>query len=384
MSQQWDAIVVGLGAMGSAAVWHLAQRGARVLGIEQFSRGHDRGSSHGGSRIIRFAYFEHPDYVPLLRRSDVLWKEIETRSGEKLVHRCGVLYGGMHSSEVIAGVKHSSQLHGIAIESIDTAKIGDRFPAFANCSEPIDEFLFEPNAGFVRPERAICAMLDDAQRNGAVLREGEAVQEWRERGEWVEVTAGGVTHRARELVLCPGAWTQELARTIDVPLVNTRQVIGWITPREPTRGDSQVMPAFFLERENGVPIYGVPMASDQGTPSGIKVGFHGGGEECVADSIDRVVRLDEVKAIEAAFARAAPSVAGAVTASSVCMYTNTPDGHFVIDRMPGCQGISIACGFCGHGFKFAPVVGEILADFVMHGKTDLPADFLKRKRFAQD
>ena len=193
----------------------------------------------------------------------------------------------------------------------------------------------------------------------------------------------GVIHPITCRVLTSGTSIVR-ARTIDVPLVNTRQVIGWITPREPTLGDSQVMPAFFLERENGVPIYGVPMAGDQGTPSGIKVGFHGGGEECAADSIDRVVRLDEVKEIEAAFARAAPSVAGAVTASSVCMYTNTPDGHFVIDRMPGCQRTSIACGFCGHGFKFAPVVGEILADLAMHGQTDLPADFLRQKRFAQD
>ncbi|MDA0215246.1 MAG: N-methyl-L-tryptophan oxidase [Planctomycetota bacterium] len=384
MSQQWDVIVVGMGAMGSAAVWHLARRGKRVLGIEQFSRGHDRGSSHGGSRIIRFAYFEHSDYVPLLQRSDMLWKEIEKRSGEKLVHRCGVLYGGVHSSEVIAGVKHSSQLHGIPIESINPAQIGSRFPAFAKCSEPIEEFLFEPNAGFVRPERAICAMLDDAQRNGAVLREGQAVQEWRERGEGVEVTAGGVTHLARELVLCPGAWTHELAQAINVPLVNTRQVIGWITPREPTRGDSQVMPAFFIERENGVPMFGVPMASDQGSPSGIKVGFHGDGQECFADSIDRVVRRDEMTAIEAAFARAAPGVAGAVTASSVCMYTNTPDGHFIIDRIPGCQRTTIACGFCGHGFKFAPVVGEILADLAQMGETKLPADFLRRKRLMRD
>lgn len=384
MSQQWDAIVVGMGAMGSAALWHLARRGARVLGIEQFSRGHDRGSSHGGSRIIRFAYFEHSDYVPLLRRSSELWSELEQRSGSKLIHSCGVLYGGVHASEVIAGVKQSSQLHGIAIESIDPAQISNRFPAFAKCAEPIDEFLFEPNAGFVRPERAICAMLDDAQRNGAIIREGEIVQEWRESGESVEVTAGGVTHLARELVLCPGAWTPELARAIDVPLVNTRQVIGWITPREPARGESHAMPAFFMERENGVPIYGIPMASDQGTPSGIKVGFHGAGQVCDPNTIDRVVRADEILALERAFARAAPGVAGAVTASSVCMYTNTPDGHFVIDRMPGFQRTSIACGFCGHGFKFAPVVGEILADLAMNGRTDLPADFLLRKRFGRD
>lgn len=384
MSRQWDVIVVGMGAMGSATVWQLARRGVRVLGIEQFSRGHDRGSSHGGSRIIRYAYFEHPDYVPVLRRANVLWGELEQASKTKLVHYCGVLYGGMFASEVLAGVKHSAQTHGIRIESIEPARIGDRFAAFEKCAEPIHEFLFEPHAGFVRPERAIGAMCADAERNGAIIREGTAVEDWRESADFVEVTAGGITEQARALVLCPGAWTPELARTLDVPLVNTRQVMGWITPRELARGESHAMPAFFLEREAGVPIYGVPMAADQGMPTGIKVGFHGDGQVCTADLIDRVVRVDETRAIESAFARAAPGVAGAVTASAVCMYTNTPDGHFIIDRLPGSQRTAIACGFCGHGFKFAPVVGEILADMALQGETDLPVDFLRSKRFSRD
>ena len=371
-----------MGAMGSAAVWHLARRGMRVLGIEQFSRGHNRGSSHGGSRIIRNAYFEHSNYVPLLRRSDVLWNELEERSGAKLIHRCGLLYGGLHASEVIAGVRHSALLHGIQFESIEPAKISNRFPAFAKYAEPIEEFIFEPHAGFVRPERAICAMLADAEENGAIVREGAAVDHWHERADFVEVTAGGITECADALVLCPGAWTPELARELNVPLVNARQVIGWITPYESRQDESNAMPAFFMEREGGASMYGVPTASDQGMPSGIKVGFHGDGQECTADSIDRVVRAEEISAIEKAFARAAPSLAGAVTASTVCMYTNTPDGHFVIDRMPRLRRTSIACGFCGHGFKFAPVVGEILADLAMRGETNLPADFLRQNRFA--
>ncbi len=381
MSPQWDVIVVGVGAMGSAAIWQLQRRGLRVLGIERFSRGHARGSSHGGSRIFRFAYFEHSDYVPLLRRADSHWIELEQTSEQRLLHRCGVLYGGKVGSEVIAGVKHSAKTHGIAIESIAREAIESRFPAFSNCAEPIGEFLFEPNAGFVRPERAICAMIAQSERLGAVVRENTIVSGWRENGDCVEVDAGGVTECAKNLVLCPGAWTADLARSLDVPLVNSRQVIGWITPDQLRHSDAGSMPAFFIERESGAPMYGIPMVADQGSPTGIKIGFHGAGDPCHPNSVDRVVRGDELRSMEVAFARVAPGVAGAVTNSAVCMYTNTPDEHFIIDRMPGTDRVSIACGFCGHGFKFAPVIGEILADLVVHGETSLPIHFLRRNRF---
>lgn len=380
MSREWDAIVVGLGAMGAAALWHLARRGARVLGIERFSRGHDRGSSHGGSRIIRYAYFEHPDYVPLLRRSGELWTELERASQSKLVHQSGVLYGGMRGSEVLAGVKASANQHRIALESIDPHRIGDRFAAFAKCAEPIDEFLFEPGAGFIRPERAICAMIEQAELHGAVVRESTTVESWHESAECAEVVVQGESLRARAIILCPGAWTAEVARSLGVALINTRQVIAWITPHEHDRADARVMPAFFIERESGAAMYGVPMSPDQQSPLGIKVGFHGDGAVCHPDSLDRQVRAQEIDLMDRAVARVMPGVAGSVTDSAVCIYTNTLDGHFIIDRMPGSQRTSIACGFCGHGFKFAPVVGEVLADFAMRGSTALPIDFLRIDR----
>ena len=383
MSRQWDVIVLGLGAMGSAALWQLAQRGARVLGIEQFSRGHDRGSSHGDSRIIRYAYFEHPDYVPLLRRSGALWRELETSSRVKLLHECGVLYGGLRGSEVIEGVKRSARMHGLQLDSIAPTLIGSRFPAFARCQEPIDEFVFEPHAGFVRPELAIRAMLSQAESHGASVRESTQVTAWRELPEWVEVDAAGTTERASALVLCAGAWTNGIAQSVDVSLVNTRQVIGWITPQIRTRGDERELPAFFLERQGGAPLYGIPMASDQSAPLGIKVGLHGDGEPCDPNALDRVVRPDEFTLIEEAFARAAPGAAGSMTDSAVCMYTNTDDGHFVIDKMPGSERVSIGCGFCGHGFKFAPVVGEILADLATHGEMRHDVGFLRRQRFSK-
>lgn len=381
MPQEWDVIVVGLGAMGSAALWHLAQRGARVLGIERFSRGHDRGSSHGGSRIIRYAYFEHPNYVPLLQRSKELWTELERASHIKLVHQSGVLYGGLRGSEVLAGVKSSAMQHRIALESIDPQRIGDRFAAFAQCAEPIEEFLFEPGAGFIRPERAICAMIEQAELHGAVVREGMTVESWHESAQCAEVVVQGELLRAREIILCPGAWTAQLARSLGVTLSNTRQVIAWVTPHQHESADVQVMPAFFIERESGAAIYGVPMANDQQLPLGIKVGFHGDGAICHPDSLDRQVREQEIESMVRAVARVMPGVAGSITDSAVCMYTNTTDGHFIIDRMPGSRRTSIACGFCGHGFKFAPVVGEVLADFAMRGESALPIDFLRIDRF---
>ncbi len=377
----WDVIVVGLGAMGSAALWQFAKRGARVLGIEQYELAHAHGSSHGGSRIFRTAYFEHTDYVPLLRRASIGWGEIERASRTRLLNRCGVLYGGLDGSAVIAGVKASARLHGIPLESIDARRVGERFAAFCGHREPIAEFLYEPEAGFVRPERAILAFLRVAQRAGACIREKTRVSAWEESSAFVSVHAGESIERTKQLVICAGPWSPEIAPQLRVPMVNTRQVIGWVTPDSPAHCDACVMPAFFIEREGGVPLYGIPMSSDQPKPLGIKIGVHGSGRVCDPNSIDRTVQPSECKDLEKMMQRAVPGAAGIVSASAVCIYTNTPDDNFVIDRLAQYQRVTVAGGFCGHGFKFAPVVGEILADLALEGSTPLPADFLRSKRF---
>lgn len=379
-TRAWDVIVVGLGAMGSAALWHFARRGARVLGIEQFELAHARGSSHGGSRIFRTAYFEHADYVPLLRRAAMGWDEIEIASRTRLLSRCGVLYGGLEGSAVLAGVKASARMHDIPLESIAPRNVGERFPAFAGHREPIAEFLYEPEAGFVRPERAILAFLNVAQRLGACVRERTRVHAWQESSESVTVHVGDSVERTKQLVLCAGPWSHEVAPQLCVPLVNTRQVIGWVTPTTPALAHSSVMPAFFIERAGGAPLYGIPMSSDQPEPLGVKIGVHGLGQACDPNSVDRIVQTHERDDLQQMMRRAVPGAAGEITASAVCIYTNTPDDNFVIGRLPQFKRVTVAGGFCGHGFKFAPVVGELLADLALDGSSALPADFLRSDR----
>ena len=381
MDRPWDVIVLGLGAMGSAALWHLAKRGARVLGIEQFSRAHALGSSHGGSRIFRTAYFEHADYVPLLRRAALGWSELERESSTRLMHKCGVLYGGLAGSAVIAGVRESARLHGIDLETISPSDLGGRFPAFAGCREPLTDFVFEPGAGFIRPEWAILAFLKCAEQAGACVRDATRVRSWEECGEGVTVLAGERIERAKKLVICGGPWAPALVPQLGVELVNTREVIGWVAPRNPAAADEQAMPAFFMERIGGDPMYGIPTARDQESPQGVKIGVHGRGRVCDPDAMDRVVTERERLALEQMIGRIAPNAAGRVTDSAVCIYTNTPDDHFVIDRLRNHERVTVAAGFCGHGFKFAPVVGEIVADLALDGITRLPADFLRANRF---
>ena len=381
MQRVWDVIVIGLGAMGSASLWQCARRGVRALGIEQFPIAHAQGSSHGGSRIVRTAYFEHPDYVPLLRRAAAGWRELELASQTRLINTCGVLYGGLARSDVIAGVRDSALRHGIQLESIARAQLALRFPAFADSVEPIADFLFEPHAGFVRAERAIDALCRVAQRNGACVRTDTRVTWWEESGDFVTVHAGDVIERTKQLIICAGPWSMGVAPQLGVPIVNTRQVIGWVTPKNPSIADASRMPAFFMERANGDPLYGIPMASDQDAPHGIKIGVHGNGLACDPDAMDRVVRAEERSELQTMLARVAPGVQGSITDSAVCIYSNTPDGNFVIDRLDGFRRVTVAGGFCGHGFKFAPVVGEVLADLALEGATTLPVEFLRRNRF---
>jgi sarcosine oxidase len=380
MERMWDAVVVGLGAMGMSTLWQLATRGARVLGVERHSVAHDRGSSHGGSRIVRKAYFEHTNYVPLLTRADELWGELERESRTRIVHRCGVLYGGASTSSVLGGVKSSAAMHAIDIESLTPTGAARRFPALLGCAEPVDEFLLEPNAGFARPERAITAMANVASRAGAHIRLQARVDSWREDDGTIEVCMQGRVERAHTLILAAGAWTPTLLPDTARVITNTRQVMAWVTPRAPGSCDEHSLPAFFIERDAGPPIYGVPMASDQPGEQGVKVGFHGGGSLCDPDSMDRVVTDAERMQFSQALARAVPGAAGSVSAARVCIYSSSPDDHFIIDRVSTSASVFAAFGMGGHGFKFSPVIGSALADLAMTGHTELPIGFLGKKR----
>lgn len=381
----FDAIVLGIGGMGASACMHMAQRGMRVLGLEQFALGHALGSSHGGSRIIRDCYFEHEHYVPLLLRCNVLWTELQARVGEQFVHRPGVLYMAHPGGVAVERSAASGARFGVECERMSAPQVRERFPQF---TIPNDwNALFEPNGGFVRPERAIAAHAAVAVQCGAELHEYEPALEWKADAHGVTVRTAQATYAAQKLVVCAGAWTQSMLGGMSLPPLRPLRVpLAWLSPRTPDdlpACTAPRMPVWYAEGGDVAPVYGVPLAPGQGSPDGIKVALHGGptARECEAATVDRTCTPAEQEYIRRAAERFVPCAAGAPTAGAVCLYTMSPDEHFVIDHLPDHTNVVIACGFSGHGFKFTPVVGEVLADLVSAGRTNRPVEFLSLARF---
>jgi len=368
MGRTFDVIVLGLGGMGSAAAYQLASRGKRVLGIEQFTAPHDRGSSHGKTRIVRQAYFENPAYVPLVLRAYELWRQLERETGRRLLFEVGGLMMGPPNSAVVAGSIRSAREHGLAHEILDAREIRKRFPAFR--PEPNTVALHENKAGFIRCEDSVQAHLDRASHLGAVLHFEERVVAWEPCGDRVRVRIAKDKYEAGQLVIAPGPWASEILRDLDLPLVVDRHVLFWL---DPVGGVGLFLPGhfpvFIWETESpGIP-YGFPAVD--GPNAGVKVGFGRapGAQKCTPETIDRVVRPEEIESIRRAFAKRVPSLDGRCLRAVTCMYTNTPDHDFVISRHPDHPSVLVACGFSGHGYKFCSVVGEILADLVVEGKT---------------
>ncbi len=375
----YDVIVIGLGGMGSAAAYRLAERGQRVLGIDRFAPVHDQGSSHGGSRITRQAYFEDPAYVPLLLRTEELWREIESRSGRQVVHYTGGLMIGAADSRTVAGSLASARHWGLDHELLDADQLRSRFPTLSPADGDIA--LYERKAGYVVPEASVAAHLRLAGGAGAELHHGELVTRWETAGSGVRVHTPDNVYSAGTLVVCPGAWAPELLAELNVPLTVERQVQYWFTPRgpvDPFLADRH--PIYVWEREAGRQFYGFP-ATDR--TSGVKVAFFRGGSICTPDTIERTVGEDEVAAMAEFVAPRIPDLPGALLRTVTCMYTNTPDEHFVVARHPAHENVVVACGFSGHGFKFVPVVGEIVADLAVHGHTRHPVGLFAPGRFAE-
>ena len=373
----YDAVVLGLGGMGSAALAHLAARGKRVLGIERFERAHERGSSAGRSRIIRMAYYEDPAYVPLLRRAYELWRELERQSGMTLLDLYGVLMVGGFESSVLRGARLSERMHDIALEELDRADILRRYPTLLVGSSECG--ILEPQAGAVFPEAAIAAHLRVARGHGATIRYETRAVAYEPRAAGIRVGLDdGSTVDAERLVICAGPWLSELAAELNLPLRVQRNVQLWFHPATADYG-RQRFPAFFVDRpEWPAPLYGCPDGGD-----GVKAAFHAYGETTVPDDLDRTVRPDDVACVEEALDAWMPGAAGEYAAGKACMYTLTPDEHFIIDAHPGDARVVIAGGFSGHGYKFCPVVGEIIADLVSDGTTPHPVDFLRIGRLGR-
>ncbi|MBB2992962.1 sarcosine oxidase [Mycolicibacterium iranicum] len=371
----YDVIVIGLGGMGSAAAYHLAARGQRVLGLEKFTPAHDKGSSHGGSRIIRQSYFEDPAYVPLLLRAYELWDRLALDSAREVYRMTGGVFIGPPDSLTVAGSLRASRQWDLPHEVLEDAEIRSRFPNFT--PNPGDVALFEAKAGFARPELTVQAHLDLAEKAGATLRFGHEVLEWSETSGGVTVRTAEGTFTAGQVVICPGAWAPQLLAEFGIPITVERQVLYWL---DPVGGTAPFVdhPIFIDENDAGAQIYGFPAID--GPRGGVKVAFFRKGVECSPDTIDRTVHDHEIREMRERVADLLPALDGPCLHSATCMYANTPDQHFVIARHPESANVTVACGFSGHGFKFVPVVGEILADLATTGATAHPISLFDPRR----
>lgn len=380
MPPSYDVIVVGLGGMGSAAACHLAARGQRVLGLERFGPAHGLGSSHGGSRIYRQAYFEDPAYVPLLLRAHDLWTKLAADSGREVFTRTGGIMIGPEESQTFSGSLRSARQWGLDHEVLDAAAVRRRFPIFT--PGPGDVALLEPRAGIARPEETVTAHLELAASHGADLRFEEPVTAWEAEGSGaVRVVTPCGSYSAGQLVIAPGAWAPRLLSGLGVPVSVERQVMYWFQPdggTGPFGADRN--PVYVWEDPEGVQIYGFPAIDGPG--GGAKVAFFRKGLPADPDTLDRQARPEEVAAMADQVRPRIPALPDRFLKAVACMYTTTPDEHFVIARHPGHPQVTVACGFSGHGFKFVPVVGEILADLAVDGRTAHPIALFDPRRFA--
>ncbi|MEV4640670.1 N-methyl-L-tryptophan oxidase [Actinoplanes sp. NPDC049548] len=374
----YDVIVVGLGGMGSAAAYHLAARGLRVLGLEKFGPVHDRGASHGGSRIIRQSYFESPEYVPLLLRAYELWESLAHDSGRDVITLTGGIMAGHPASRTVTGSRASAQKWDLAHEMLDAAELRRRFPAF----EPRDGevALYEAKAGFVRPEQTVQAHLDLAARHGADLHFHEPMTRWEDTADGgVRVDTEAGTYTAGHLVIAPGPWAPRLLADLGVPFVIERQVQYWF---QPDGGVGtylpETFPVYIWEDRHGSQVYGFPALD--GPEGGAKIAFFRRGVPTTPETVDRDVHPDEIATMAARARQHLPTLPGTFLRAKTCLYSNTPDEHFVIATHPSHAAVTVACGFSGHGFKFVPVVGEILADLATRGATRHPIGLFDPRR----
>ena len=376
MGNRYDVIVAGVGAMGAAACWQLARRGVRVLGLEQFDLPHARGSSHGYSRVTRTAYFEHADYVPLLRRAHALWAELERESGERILDLVGGLYLGPVDGPLVGGSLHAARQHGLPHELLDRGAVARRFPQFSVPDNWVG--LLEPEAGFLRPELAISAFANGAMQRGAEIHGHEAVRSWQAHETHVSVTTSRGTYEAEKLIFSGGAWSGQLVRDLGVELVVTRQVLGWVWPRDWKAFQPEHLPVWMIDRLDGTVYYGFPLITHS---PGLKLALHAPLQPTDPDGVARDILPGDEESFRACLRQFIPGGDGPLLALRTCLYTNSPDGHFIVDRHPRHARVIVAAGFSGHGFKFASVMGEALADLATRERTELPIGFLGLKRF---
>lgn len=370
-----DVIVIGLGAMGSAAAYEIAATGAKVLGLEQFDPLHDKGSSHGRTRMIRKAYLEGDFYIPLLMRSFERWRALSEKSGKRLINECGVFYAAPEGDAIVANTLKSARLYDLEVEEMDAKEARKRFPAFR---PPADyQYLYEPEAGYADPDTALAVYHALAKEQGAELRFNEKVLELEAgaQGATVKTDKGG--HRAHRLVIAAGAWLGALAPKLglDLPLEAWRMALHWF--RAKPGGAKPRMPNVWRTAGGGF-LYGFPEAPGE---TGCKYAFHDRHNRTVdPENPDRSITDEEITEIAKAVSGFVPALATHIAAKS-CLYTMTPDEHFVIGLHPTLETVALAGGFSGHGFKFMPVVGEILRDLALDAATEHEIAAFSPQRF---
>jgi sarcosine oxidase len=371
---QYDVIVVGLGVTGIATLAELAKRGVRAIGIERHAVGHDIGSSHGETRMIRLGYFEHPSYVPLLRRTYELWRGLEKATSTKLLHVTGIAEMGTPDSEIVAGTLAASQLHGLPHELLDATEATRRFPAFRLPNDFV--CVVQPDGGFVVVESAIETFAAQAKAHGADILTHAEVQSVKPASGGVRVATSRGDIEASTAVIAAGSWMAQLVRGL--PLRVTRQVMTWFEAPQPELFAQGRFPVFLLGSRHG---------NHYGFPSGdgrtVKIAKHHHFDETVdPDRVKREVSAADEAAIRAALTEFIPAADGPLTNAKTCLYTVTPDHDFIVDRLPDAPNIVVASACSGHGFKFAPVLSEVLADLATKGETRHDIGRFKLSRFS--
>jgi len=383
LNNSFDVIVIGVGSMGSATCYYLSKRGYNVLGLEQFDISHEFGSHAGQSRIIRKAYFEHPDYVPLLESAYKNWNRLEQETGEELYFKTGLLYAGTSNNEMITGVKQSAALYNIDLEQLNNADAAKRFPQFLFPKS--FEILFEPEAGFLPPEKSIRLYATQAMKNKALIHSNEKVIEWKKEGDGLIVKTDRSSYRCNKLIITAGAWAGKMIPGFTDKIKVTRQFVAWIKTKDDMQFALNNFPCWMVgdDEKHGC-YYGFPLLDTKkfGEPDGLKLAHHFPKEVTDPDKVDRKTTENDIQNLTYCLNKYLPGVFDSVLHTKICLYGNSPDENFIIDKLPGYEeNVSIACGFSGHGFKFASVVGEILADLAIEGKSNLPMEFLNAKRF---
>ena len=357
MKPRFHTIVAGLGAHGSATLHHLAARGARVAGFDRFSPPHALGSSHGETRMIREAYYEEPRYVPLVRRAYELWHELSAEADAQMIVETGGVFAGPPQGEFIAGIHRAAREHGIAVTTLSRPEVAAHFP-WLHVDAGM-KIVTEPRAGFVYPERCIAAHLSLGAAHGAEINRDEPVTAWHATGDGIEIQTPRGRYLADRLVLTTGAWITETLRSIGVAATIERQPLFWFLPRADHAVPSTV---WAVEFEPGKLLYGFP-AGDEG----VKVAIHYGGPVTTADALDRTIHDEDSRLLRRHADHHLPGALGEIAGAEVCMYTNTPDLHFVFDAHPAHANVLVVSACSGHGFKFSSAIGEAAAQWALDG-----------------